>query len=332
MKQTLYWLDQLMHGGGKAELGIQHWALQDSLRKLLGWGTESPAHNLPALQEGGKRCGFQAHCSWSCKSRVKSWVSSILPSPAACQKHSDPKGFSFHGKCWNLGFIPIWKATRFCKIEILRKIKWLFTAQLYRLMQTASYQKQPPKWVLQSEFPGLSLSRAQLDANPMLTVLQKGSETKQIRHSISKRARRLHLSFSLCLVWCNHGGSLCYTLHWHKHWELLLLSPEVFMLQPAILHLFQFAYAAAEFRAVDCFALSLWEVCNMLPCAISQKAGKMLEGLFPVCLLILITLFSPVRISNLKQRGNTNWGRRNSVPEGRLHRRILHNNDFILYL
>lgn len=187
MKQTLYWLDQLMHGGGKAELGIQHWALQDSLRKLLGWGTESPAHNLPALQEGGKRCGFQAHCSWSCKSRVKSWVSSILPSPAACQKHSDPKGFSFHGKCWNLGFIPIWKATRFCKIEILRKIKWLFTAQLYRLMQTASYQKQPPKWVLQSEFPGLSLSRAQLDANPMLTVLQKGSETKQIRHSISKR-------------------------------------------------------------------------------------------------------------------------------------------------
>lgn len=317
MKQTLYRLDQLMHGGGKAELGIQRRVLQDSLCKLLGWGTESPAHNLPALQEGGKRCGLQAHCSWSCYSHVK-WVSSILPSPTACQKHSDPKGFSFHGKCWNLGFIPIWKAGRFCKIKILHKIKWLFTAQLYRLTQTASYQKQPPEWVLQSEFPGLSLSRAQLAAKPMLTVLQKGTETKQIRHSISKRAHRLHLSFSLCLVWWNHCGSLCHTLPWHKHWELLLSGLKCSCCSQQHYNYFSLHMLWLSSELLNCFALSFWEVCNILPCAISQKARKTLAGLFPVCSLTLITLFSPVKTSNLKRRRNMNWGwstwRKNASP------------------
>lgn len=129
-------LDQLTHRGGRAELGLQHQALQSSPCRLLG--NNELNHHLAVLQlpgKAGRPSGFQAHWSQSCQSHKKPQdgsrrVSSTLPYSAACQKFSDPRAFPFHGKCWNLGFVPIWNETRFCYIEILHEMTFHGTALL----------------------------------------------------------------------------------------------------------------------------------------------------------------------------------------------------------
>lgn len=219
--------------------------------------TESPARSLAAPQESGRPCGFQGHWSQSCQSHGKPWdeslrVSSTVPSPAACQKCSDPEGSPFHGKCWNLGFIPIWNETRFCNIEILHKMKWLFTAQLYWLMQTACNWEEPPKRVFQSEFPGLSLPRTQLTAKLTSAVLQEGSEkTNRAQHqqNIIRRGGRCcwsdTFSGEVTLARCTfpscapglaklQGRSLPRCSWPHAHVPASLGS-EVFRLQPVTL-------------------------------------------------------------------------------------------------
>lgn len=128
-------------------------------------------------------------------------------------------------KCWNLGFIPIWNETRFCSIKILHKMKWLFIAQLYWLMQTVCNREEPAKWVFQSEFPGLSLPRRQFSAKLMAAVLQgDGGKADQAQHrhnvtrclgaaadvtaSQDRSVCMLHLPFLVLLTCLGPGGSL----------------------------------------------------------------------------------------------------------------------------
>lgn len=61
------------------------------------WWTESPAHNLPAPQEGGRPCSLQALVLWA------TWTSfQHLPFPSSLPEMKQPQGISFSQK--NLKF------------------------------------------------------------------------------------------------------------------------------------------------------------------------------------------------------------------------------------
>lgn len=244
-------LDWLTHRGQRAERRPQHWTLQRSLCRLLG--NDELNHQLIALQLPKKAGDPAVFRLTGPKSHGKPWderlgISSTFPSPAVRQKCGDPMGFPFHGKCWNLGFFPNWNGTRFCNSEILRNMKWLLMAQLYWLMQTACNWEEPPNWVFQSEFPGLSLSRTQLTAELTSTVLQESSKRMNWaqhqqnviqcggRHCWSD-ASSAEVTFTPCMFpfQCTYcSGSLFSTALEHTQLPGSLGS-EVFTLQPVML-------------------------------------------------------------------------------------------------
>lgn len=206
------WWSRLNQGtqGGRRE-GLQHQALQRSPCGLLG--NDELNHQFAALQHPGKmrepvvfRLTGPSPASHMENPGMRSLrVSSTLPCSAACQKCSDPRVFAFMEKCWNLAFIPIWNETRFCNIKILHKMKCLFIAQLYWLMQTACNWAEPAKWVFQSEFPGLSLPRRQFTARPRAAVLQEGGgEADGAQHW----AQQCH-TVPGCCCWWDSSGEVC---------------------------------------------------------------------------------------------------------------------------
>lgn len=232
------------------------------------WRTESPAHSLAASQEHGRPYGFQAFWSQSHLSRGKLWdgrsrLFGTLPSPAAWQKCSDPKGFPFHGKCWNSGFIPNWNETKFCKIEIVHKMKWLFMAGLRWLMQTACNWEEPPKRAFQSEFPGLSLPRTQLTSQLTSALLQEGSAQHQ--------QNVIRMWWALPLIW---------QFLWRVHVHTLLL--------PFLVRLVQLNYGESLFPTHTLFsqtwgfhmAASNITINSVSTCCCWAQSGRLLCTLF----------------------------------------------------
>lgn len=140
----------------------------------------------------------------------------------------------------------------------------------------------------------------------------------------------LHLPLSTCLVQLNCGGSLCPPVPQHMH-RYLLLSALKFSCcsQQYCSH---FCLHALQLSSEQSLLCTLWEVCSMLPCANqpASMAGRLLADVCLVFSFVLIAHFPPLRVFDLRWRGNTNWGLRNSVHERILHQVFLHNNYFYL--